>query len=107
MAATPDSSSLRKHVENDARAFLNKCQKQAPKESFYGLAFCIDSDVRSFYCQANSEERLEHPGDRFNINEWKFTDDLGAPNADTALTAIWDAATGDDTKIRKECLNAI
>ena len=115
MALKLDFAELRKQVQNQARKFFAECRKQAPQESFYGLAFCVDGDVRSCYCQANSEEALANPGDRFFINEWRYNDNQAA-DANGALAAVWDAlqASVDEDaagkmgrQVRKDCLKAI
>ncbi len=115
MSRKLDLAELRKQVQNQARKFFAECRKQAPTESFYGLAFCVDSDVTSVYCQANSEEALGNPGDHFFINEWRYHDDRAA-EVNRALAAIWkafkasvDEATADKMygQVRKDCLQAI
>jgi hypothetical protein len=115
MAVKLDFSQLRKVVQNQARKFLAECQQQVPTETFYGLAFCVDSDVQSLYCQTNSEETLENPGNRFFINEWHYNDNQ-ATEANRALAAVWDAfqagvdeeeADKRSGQVRKDCLKAI
>ncbi|MBX9681535.1 MAG: DUF4303 domain-containing protein [Gemmataceae bacterium] len=111
-----DFSDLREKVSKQVEAFLTKCRTKAPDETFYGLAICIDGDVTSLVFRANSEQSLEHSGDRFFIDDWPCTDKKAA-DANKALTALWEqfrteidsSEASDDARraMRKRCLETL
>ena len=82
-----------------AKSFFTACRNHAPDDSFYGLALCPDSAVRSFYWMANSNQSRQkkperwlatslrkHPEQqatieqaldqyRFEVADWQFHED--------------------------------
>lgn len=111
-----DFSDLRAKVAKQAESFLSKCRTKAPEETFYGLAICIDRDVTSVAFKANSEQSLEHVGDRFYIDDWPCTD-AKAVEANKTLAGLWErfrteidsSQDSDDARraMRKRCLETI
>jgi hypothetical protein len=109
-------SNLREKTAAQAEAFLAKCRTKAPDDTFYGLAVCIDSDVTSLVFRANSEQALEHAGDRFYIDDWARTDKKAA-EANQALAELWEqfrievdsSQDSDDARraMRKRCLETL
>ncbi|MFO0864324.1 MAG: DUF4303 domain-containing protein [Gemmataceae bacterium] len=111
-----DFAALREAVAKQADAFLAKCRTKAPDETLYALAVCIDSDVTSLVFRANSEQSLEHAGDRFYIDDWPRTDKKAA-EANAALSTLWEqfrievdsSQDSDDARkaMRKRCLETL
>jgi hypothetical protein len=78
-------AALTEKVAVAARSFFTACCNHAPRDSFYGLAVCPDSEVRSFYWMANSVESLQTKAE-----QWLATNRREHPEQDTTMEQALD-----------------